>query len=216
MATHDEHHERAEHQEVSQQRLRCFIAVTVGQGIKAPLAEAVAELQAVARADRLRLSWARPGGWHVTLKFLGDLTTDQVERIRGLLPAAVTANPALSVAARGLFTLPQRGAPRILAVGFEETRELGALASSVETVLTPLGFAREERAFVSHMTVARLRDPKASFRKGCWVRFGALVAAMRERGFGQDRIDTVGLYRSHLGPAGSTYERIADFPLASG
>jgi hypothetical protein len=66
------------------------------------------------------------------------------------------------------------------------------------------------------MTVARIRDPRASFRKGAWVRFGALVAAMRERGLGQDRIETAGLYRSHLGPAGSTYERIADFPLASG
>ncbi len=201
---------------IEQARLRCFVAVTVGERITAPVAAAVAELQAVARADALRLSWVRPEGWHVTLEFLGDITAEQVERVRSILPAAFAVMPVLSVVARGLFTLPEKRTPRVVAMGFRDDAGLASLAAAVEAALESIDLECERRGFVSHMTVARIRDPEALLQIGRWKRFGALVEAMREREFGRDEIGSAGLFHSRLDPGGSRYERIANFPFAAG
>ena len=38
----------------------------------------VAELRAATDGCRLKISWVRADGWHVTLKFLGEITAEQI------------------------------------------------------------------------------------------------------------------------------------------
>ena len=80
-----------------------------------------------------------------------------------------------------------------------------SLQQNIDSALAPLGFAKEERPFVPHLTLARIREgasPKE--RKG----FGELVMSTSfEISYPFD-VEAVSLMRSQLTPAGAIYTRL--------
>ena len=80
--------------------------------------------------------------------------------------------------------------------------------SRIEEAAAHLGFERAERPWAPHLTIARIRDPRR-------VRslLGRLEAANQSE-FGESGVGEIALYRSHLSSNGSTYERLATFPLS--
>ena len=82
---------------------------------------------------------------------------------------------------------------------------LAALAARLETVAADYGFEREKRRWSGHLTIGRVGDQPVAGKTR-----QALYAA-RDREFGVSRIESITLYRSHLGPDGSSYEALATF-----
>jgi len=193
--------------------MRCFVAVSVGPRITKTMASAVTELRAEAERSSLDVAWTRPEGWHITLKFMGEIAAEQRGEIGVAVHSALAGQPPLPVAARGLVALPRAASPRVLAVVCHDDGRLGELAAGLDAALEPLGCERERRRFVAHLTVARIRDRRASLRRGHWKGLGALVAAMADRELGRGEITSVGLYRSELGDGPARYELLERFEL---
>jgi len=61
--------------------LRCFVAVQAGVLITEGLRVALRDLRESAEKSGWRVSWTQPEGWHVTLKFLGDVDADRVAEV---------------------------------------------------------------------------------------------------------------------------------------
>ncbi len=100
-------------------------------------------------------SWYDPEDYHVTLKFLGDVAE---ERQQDLIAAANFVVKALSpfaveLAAPGSF--PSNRSKRIFWMGVRRSSEIAELARRIDQSCSHLGFQREDRTYVPHITVAR-------------------------------------------------------------
>jgi 2'-5' RNA ligase len=180
--------------------MRLFVAIPVPEETTRELASAVERMRKRPGAEELR--WSPPESWHVTLQFLGNAGAEEyaclVERLR-----VVRVRPAKIVAENvGAF-----GRAGILHVGVKATPELVALEKRVTATTKGCGFAREDRPYMPHITLARRRG-----RRG---RDGILSAAERNRelvAFAGFTADEFAIYESFLGGA-ARYEIRERFPL---
>ena len=153
---------------------------------------------------RSRLSWTRPGNWHLTLKFLGDVDPGRMEDVRRSLGGVGFESFSLQGLGAGIF--PAQGRPRVLWVGLGMGAEEGrGLAQAVETVLVPLGFPAEDRPFAPHLTLARVKLPERD-------NWRDVLAALDGLEWPVCRIDRLVLWRSELSPQGPAYTPLAEFP----
>ena len=154
--------------------------------------------------------WTTSQGFHLTLKFLGEVRVDHIEDIvSGLAEASRRHDPfTLSVAGLGCFPNMQR--PRVLWLGLAgSVRNLAALQQSVEASISPLGFPTEERGFHPHLTLAR------TSRNASREEVAALGKAA-ERGIGELgswTVESISLMRSQLRPEGAIYTHEAIISL---
>ncbi len=146
----------------------------------------------------------RPGNWHVTLRFFGDVDHLRHDRIAAALDQADLGSAFVVRWDRlGAFPRPQRATVLWLGVDRGDT-ELCVLAAAVEGALEAAGEPPEDRPFRAHLTLSRIRpfqDVRAVIEAA-----GAVAVAMP--------VGRVVLYRSHLGAGGARYEEIEEFPFA--
>jgi 2'-5' RNA ligase len=187
-------------------KIRAFIAVRVGEDVEDALLFFIEEVRS---ADD-GVAWIRRDNLHVTLKFLGAaIDSAKLPALEDRLRRVTDDAPVLHVSTRGLGGFPDLRRPRVLWAGLE-CEALVELAARIETAAVDAGFDRAERPWAPHLTIGRVRDP----RKATQVR--PLLETAQAREFGESCISEVTLYRSHLSSRGSTYERLAVFPLQSG
>ncbi|MCU0229928.1 MAG: RNA 2',3'-cyclic phosphodiesterase [Acidobacteria bacterium] len=182
--------------------MRLFLAVPAPPAVRDALASWVRAARH--RADGWR--WVDPALLHVTLRFLGEVDAAQFEL---LVPAARTVAreaPRHRVAVRGWGVFPGPSRPRVLWAGLAGDLEpLLRLAAGLEQAARSLGHPPEERGFRAHLTLARAaRDARPRPP-------GTPDATAPD--FGTIPVDEVILFRSHLAPAGPTYEPLARFAL---
>lgn len=185
-------------------KVRTFLAIRVDDEVEAAIYRLIEEL----RAPNDGVAWARRDKLHVTLKFLGAaIDSAKLAPLAEAVAAVSSAATVFQVRTCGIGAFPNLRRPRVLWTGLE-SQGLIRLATQVEDAAAHLGFERAERPWAPHLTIARIRDPRR-------VRslLGRLQAANQSE-FGESRVGEVTLYRSHLSANGSTYERLATFPLS--
>lgn len=150
--------------------------------------------------------WEAPEKWHVTLKFMGRTWPRLVAPVEEACGAAAASVEPFEVRLDGLGVFPGPARARVLWVGLDDPREgLGRLAAELEERLAA-DFPPEKRAFTPHLTVARFRVP---------VRVDGEALASVGVDAPPFTVDRLLLYRSHLlGPRGSRYEVVGEYPLA--
>ena len=176
--------------------LRLFIAAPV------PPLEAV---EALAGQVSQRVPGARipREGWHVTLRFLGEVDDPApVERAMREALSRATAAPGRIV---GVGAFPNARRANVLWAGVQ-ARGLEGIAGRVTRATLDLGEKPEKRVFVPHVTLARLRAPRD---------VSAFLAPYAGVEFGQAPFDEVALFASRPEVGGSVYERIASVRLPS-
>lgn len=183
--------------------MRLFCAIDTPSDLHPVLARA---------SDRLRSAgahakWTGPGQWHVTLKFLGETDDSAVPAVEAALRRAAAAGAPAWLRLAGLGTL---GGPRprvVVARVDDPSGALGAVAAALELEMRPLGFLPENRPFLPHVTLARVRSPRNA---------DALLESVRSESGGvkgEWRAREAVLYRSTLMPGGAEYEALARVPL---
>lgn len=98
-----------------------------------------------------------PNNWHLTLRYLGDIEEVKYDRLLFELEAAVSMAPfRLSFAGLGAF--PKTSHATVLWMGIHLGQdELVTLASEVDAACERAGLGREDRPFVPHLTLSRIR-----------------------------------------------------------
>lgn len=188
--------------------MRCFVAVTVASSITDSMARELPGLQAAAERCGCKISWARPEGWHVTLKFLGEIDDERADAVRSRLRAVAPAHAPFVAEAVGVTTLPEHArVPTVIAVALREGDRLAHLAAGVDEALAAAGFEREQRRFRPHVTFARVRAPRG------WRCFAQAISPLARKPFGAGTVADFALYRSHLGNGPANYEVLESFAL---
>jgi len=183
--------------------LRLFVAVDLSDEAKRALSGLLSRLKGLDSGVR----WVAPENLHVTLKFLGNVEEGKVEAIRGALSGALSGFKPFAIRLKGLGAFPSAKRPRVVWMGVEEgNEELSALARAVEVALERLGFPREGREFVAHVTLGRVKSRASG---------GLLRFLERPEGIPEVRqeVREVVLMRSVLRPEGPEYTPLFKFPL---
>ena len=174
----------------------------------------VARTRLVAHIDRLRrslpnsqASWNRHENLHLTLKFLGEIERSRLTNLSNAASGAVADLRQFQIIIDETGVFPKHGTPRVLWVGVkDESGKLAELQACLENECAKQGFAREERPFHPHLTLARLRKPQGARE---------LASAHKELHF--DPIEVVVsellVIRSELSSTGSKYTAISTHRL---
>ena len=187
--------------------MRAFVAIELPLSLKTALAGVGAQLRAALPNQRVR--WVAPSHIHLTIKFLGEISSMQADDLAGdLLPVAVQLLPIrLALGAAGCFS--QRGVPGALWVGLSgEKTPLNGLQRAVEAAALARGHQPETRAFRPHQTLGRCGAGLAP------AAAGQVAAALQKVVVplnGQWIASDFSLMRSELLATGAKYTRLHKF-----
>jgi RNA 2',3'-cyclic 3'-phosphodiesterase len=185
--------------------LRTFVAIDVPGEVKLLASQLIDRLRPTAANVR----WASPEQMHWTLKFLGEVSLNDVPEICASVRAAVAAFEPFDVEAFGAGAFPEPDQPRTLWLGVRDGGEaLIALHAAVEGKLAKLGFRAEQRRFRPHITLGRVRRSEAGLRE-----LGDLIRQNAEFDAGVSCVFEVTIFSSELGPRGPKYEPLGHAEL---
>jgi len=192
--------------------MRLFIGIDIPSDLRERLVEFVARCRQSAPTIR----FVDPEGYHITLKFLGETTS--FERLRTEL--AKIRHPRFTIDLRGAGFFPNASRPRIFWAGIHALPKdaLAQLALKIDEACAPVGFAKEDKPFRPHLTLARSgsgsphqKSPARTTPMAQLARF----ASELEPHFGTITATEFHIYESRLHPKGAVYTKIATFALAS-
>jgi 2'-5' RNA ligase len=189
--------------------IRAFIAIELPEAILAELGNIEARLKPQMPHDAIR--WVKSDSIHLTLKFLGQVPSDQLGLITSSLRTAMAAHAPFVLEIKGAGCFPNIHRPRVVWVGVQEKEHrLQALQRAVENAISPLGYPTEIRDFTPHLTLGRVaRDVRQTDQK----KIGDVVEAAGVGSLGKWEVRQVALIRSDLKPTGAEYTILARAPL---
>jgi 2'-5' RNA ligase len=170
--------------------------------------------QFVRKYDITRQNGFRPvksENMHLTLKFLGDATPDQVKSISTGLSEIMQRRTAFQITFEGVGAFPNWNQPRILWIGMKAPPLLDSLYQEIACCTVPLGFPSENRRFSPHLTLARvnstMNDP----------RFSQVIHSISKLStdpvIGKMQVTELNLYRSVLQSNGPVYSILSTHPF---
>jgi 2'-5' RNA ligase len=194
--------------------MRLFVALDIDENIRSRLSCFVDGVLGFSPEAR----WVRPESLHVTLKFIGEKTEPEMERIQQSLQTISADGFEMNFRGYGFF--PGARAARVFWVGIEAGDQLTALAATVDKTLAQLDIPKEEHVFSPHLTLARRGGGSGSPHKQKgdhpnrgFEKLQEKLAALLAPEFGTMAVREFFLYQSKLSPKGSTYAKLAEFPL---
>jgi len=190
------------------EEIRSFIAIELPEEAKKGLARLKGELQ---KDEHKFVKWVNPDGLHLTLKFLGNIPSKRVTEIINAMEEVTQGVSAFHLEISGLGAFPSLRQARVFWVGIGgEVDRLVKLQQNIDSALAVLGFAKEERPFVPHLTLARLRPGASPLERRS---FGELVDSTIFEDKYHIEVEAVSLMRSQLTPAGAVYTRLSAVEL---
>jgi len=182
------------------EQIRSFIAIELPEEAKDGLARLRKELES---DEHKFVKWADPRGIHLTLKFLGNIPSKRVAEITEAMEEAAQGISPFHLEISGLGAFPSVRQARVFWVGIGgEVDKLSRLQQNIDAALAALGFAKEERSFVPHLTLARIRQGASPLERSG---FGELVGSTIFEDEYRVEVEAINLMRSQLTPAGAIY-----------
>lgn len=180
---------------------RCFVAFA------APVFETtealITQLKTLAHNDKYRLRIVPHENFHITLKFIGNVETDQIGLLDSILRNQTTKQTAFQLNCHGLGFFNNA-----LYLGIEESKELKQFVSKLNEAFSFLGYAIESQEFLPHITLARFDESVAP-------ELATLLDAHRKQEWGSVLVESIHLYRSETLAEGAKYTSVCSYPLAS-
>lgn len=186
-------------------RHRIFIAAELDPALR----DAAAEIQKRLEAAGAHARWVKPTNLHFTLRFIGELSTAQLARVKIATREAVVGVQPFTIFLQSLGAFPSMHRPQVVWVGVTEgAGELENLAGRINEHLARYRFPPPDKEFRSHLTLARVRDARA---------WGDLVRALdqfRDVAMGRQWVEAISVMESQLMPQGPLHTRIEEVRLS--
>ena len=139
----------------------------------------------------------------MTLRFLGDIAPDQVPELVRCVAAETAPLPHFRMHLGAVRPFPNSRRPDVVVLEVGPEEALAEVFAAVERGVTAAGFAPEERAFRSHLTLGRLRGGE----------FPDVTGAVTPEGQAFDVTEIV-LFRSELQRSGARHTALERMQLA--
>ena len=191
--------------------IRAFIAINLSADVLERIEQVALDLKK--RMNSVPIRWVPTENIHLTLKFLGNVSTANLELLKDILGNVASNHHECDISVGGIGVFPKPHNPRVIWVGMEVPQELFNLQREIEIETARLGYSREHRPFSPHLTFGRV-SRNASTED---VHIIAENLENYKVGFlGATRVRTVYLFRSDLKPEGAEYTPIHSAALNEG
>jgi RNA 2',3'-cyclic 3'-phosphodiesterase len=208
--------------------MRVFIAIDIDEKVRAAIADVQKQLNAKVDIRKGDAKWVEPENIHLTLKFLGEIDDSKLPEIKEITEQVTAAHNKFTLDIESVGSFGGRSA-KVVWVGAgtrlgegadkatqatempsrsrEGTDELLALQKDLDEQLTLADFPSEDREFSAHLTICRVRNPKAGFK------LAEAVGQFAKLKLGLIDASAVCVYQSQLTPDGPIYAQLASFKL---
>ncbi len=186
--------------------MRTFIAIELPQEIKDFLSHLQQELKSCG-AD---VKWVQPENIHLTLKFLGDVGDEELNKIIEIIEEVAKEKSKFQIRVSSLGAFPKIDSPRVIWIGVDEgDKETKEIAELLEEKIAKLGIPKEDRPFSSHITIGRTKS-NLNLHK-----LAQELKNKSELGGGKIGFEAVKitLFKSTLTPKGPVYEALKETTL---
>lgn len=134
--------------------MRIFIAALIPEEIKIEIGKYVDRIKPLWEG----VKWENYEKFHVTLKFLGELDEAKLEKIGTVVrESSLKFDSPFDTKITRFGGFPNLRNPRVLFVGLSQNEELSRFQNELEEKLEGLDFKKENRLFLPHVTVGRIR-----------------------------------------------------------
>ena len=188
-----------------EKKIRSFLALDRSEEVLMEIMGVRNRLRKLIEGD---IRWVRPEGIHLTLKFFGDVSVDDIANIAIVVEKAAEREMSFSLEIGGAGVFPDPHRPRVLWLGMKgDVERLLVFQKGLDQALLQIGFPREERPFRPHLTLGRIRTSKGLSGLARALEMGEKYAAGRFIATG------LSLIQSELTPGGAIYTRLKWFPF---
>lgn len=177
---------------------RLFVGLRPPAGIRAQLRAIMGGVRAA--------RWQDDDQIHLTLRFIGEVDRPVAEDVALALGQVHAPAPVVTLAGVGAFD--RQGRTDAIWAGVAPHDALAQLHKKVDRALTSVGLAPERRAYLPHITLARL--PRSADAEGAVARYCAVHAGLASEPFALAHMT---LFESHLGRDGARYDAVERWPL---
>jgi 2'-5' RNA ligase len=186
-------------------KVRLFIGVKASMDAVQEMDEVARQMRTAAEEAGVKVRWASPATYHVTLKFIGWTRREAIGAIKDEVARVVENERAFEFQAVGAGAFPSVERARVLWIGVEEpTGAMARMATGIDRALASLGYKPEKRAFHPHITLGRLKE---------FANVRPVLQPWTEHKYRSTAVDSVILYESILSPDGAEYPVRLQWPL---
>jgi 2'-5' RNA ligase len=186
-----------------QQSYRSFIGIFPPKEILTELVRIQDDL----KKEPSPIRWEPPEKLHITMKFLGDLTAQQREKLCRYLPDALKNFSSFEITLTQAGCFPPKKSPRIFWVGSEQNTNAALVEcfQAIESACAALGFAKDEHPFHPHITLGRTKG----------IVSAGLIKSLESITFEplKFRCAEIAVMKSTLTQRGSFYSNVMNIPL---
>lgn len=152
------------------------------------------------------VKWVEPENFHYNLKFFGELDDSLVQRVIQILSSKKFKR--FNIHIKGLGAFPSEAYIRVVWLGMSNgSEQIMEIQSNLEEEFSKIGIEREEREFVPHLTLGRIRSLKDI------EKLKELIARNKDFDAGGFDVGSIKLFESKLSPKGPKYYSLHDQAL---
>lgn len=152
-----------------------------------------------------RITWVNPTVMHLTIKFFGEISVDQIPAISKCLQEATQKVQSFELEVKNTGMFGSRYDPRVIWFGIEDGNALKELFISVSDQLQTIGILPDRQNFVPHLTIGRIKEIKNK------QNFQATLEQFRSHESGRQTIREMILFESILRREGPIYKHVEVF-----
>jgi RNA 2',3'-cyclic 3'-phosphodiesterase len=187
--------------------MRVFIAIDIDQETKNALEQLQQKLLNRVNIRKTDVNWVSPESSHLTLKFLGDIRDEEITQICDVVKDVASRFKSFELAFEQVGSFGGKRA-RVLWVGTADGKELlSQLQAQLDSGLCDIGFSAEAKEFAGHLTLCRIRNPKAG------LKLAEVSKNYKNFKLSSILVDSVVVYQSELKPDGPVYSQLGNYKL---
>lgn len=177
---------------------RIFVAALLPDHIKGEISRVLLN----ADESFAGVRWEKAEKIHITLKFMGSVNGKTKDDILCKVKNIVKNTQPITLRISHIEAFPDFRRPRILVLRLSKSNDLKDLFTSIETELFEVGIEKEERNFIPHITIGRIK-------KGFGIKEKTIKIDKKEF-----VIDQIAVVKSELKREGSEYINLGVYKLS--
>ena len=153
------------------------------------------------------IKWVDENNFHLTLRFLGETSKEQVEKVNRSLEKIAHQTENFSIKLSGVGYFKNKRMPKVLFINIREIQNLKNITGFIEAEVGRAAFELENKAFNPHLTLGRIKFLKNRDK------FIQLVNDWKEVEFQTINVNEVIFYQSILSSREPVYKPLGKFEL---
>lgn len=180
---------------------RGFIAIDI------PSFPKLLEFENEIRNTDSNIRLVEPKNIHITLKFLGDTSEDNIDKIQEIIKESVREIKPFAIKFSDTGAFPNQNYIKIIWIGIQNAELIKKIAYSIDEKLIKLGFEKEKRSFSAHLTIGRVKTAKNK------EKLVQILNKYQNTDFFTHNVESIKLKKSELTPKGPIYTDIFEVKL---